>query len=71
MTVPGLSKSKDLDLCVYTLMIFKERLHMFDVNVVQVSPSLKTTGIESKINKLQDASGKMITMIEEMKEMVK
>lgn len=70
MLVPQLPKDKDLSFCIYTIMVFLERLYMFQ-QLVDTSPSLKTSGIESDIRKLQDVAGKMIEKLEKMKEVVK
>jgi hypothetical protein len=69
MLVPQLPKDKDLSFCVYTIMVFLERLYMFQQQV-ETSPSLKTSGIESDIRKLQDVAGKMIEKLEKMKGVV-
>jgi hypothetical protein len=69
MLVPQLPKDKDLSFCVYTIMVFLERLYMFQQQV-ETSPSLKTSGIESDIRKLQDVAGKRIEKLEKMKGVV-
>lgn len=69
MLVPQLPKDKDLIFCQHTIMVFIERLYMFDLDV-QKSPSWKTTGVESDIKKLQDVAVKIIERLEKMKGMI-
>ena len=67
MQVPALGKTKDLDFCKYILMMFRERLFMFQEQVVNPSPSIKTSGMCGDIDALESVAVKMMDRLEKMK----
>ena len=71
MIVPSLGPTKDLELARYIQMVFLERLAIYRDQVVDKSPSLKTSGVCGDLDKLEKNAQAVITKIEGMLEKYK